>query len=79
MGGVVGLVEEWLLKETELIIGGANSVSDEVKILRDSWIPENDQNADYHENLCYADYHENYDADNHDDDLCPFVWVGGWW
>ena len=35
MGGVVGLVEEWLLKETELIIGGANCVSDEVKILRD--------------------------------------------
>ena len=66
MGGVVGLVEEWLLKETELIIGGADCVSDEVKILRDPWIPENDQNADYH---------ENYD----DDDLCLFVWVGGWW
>ena len=24
-----------------------------------------------------ADYHENYLADNPDDDLCLFVWVGG--
>ena len=79
MGGVVGLVEEWLLKETELIIGGADCVSDEVKILRDPWIPENDRNADYHEKLYYADYHKNYHADNHDDDLCPFVWIGGCW
>ena len=37
------------LKEVgDLVIGGANSVSNEVKILGDPWIPENDQ---YHEKL----------------------------